>query len=90
MGFFRGSQMSRVAAIFDVDQTLVHGYTERLFFRYLIRRGCLSVPQALTYLSFLAINPLVRFEDKSYLAGLTVAEVKSLAHRCYQEEISPG
>lgn len=81
--------MSRVAAIFDVDQTLVQGYTERLFFRYLIRQGCLSVSQALTYLGCLAINPLVRFEDKSYLAGLAVAEVKGLAHRCYQEEISP-
>ena len=39
-------RMSRVAAIFDVDQTLVHGYTERLFFRYLLRPGCLSVPRA--------------------------------------------
>ena len=81
--------MSRVAAIFDVDQTLVQGCTERLFFRYLLRQGCLSVSQAITYLSFLAINPLVRFVDKSYLAGLTVAEVKGLAQRCYQEEISP-
>ncbi len=81
--------MNRVAAIFDVDQTLVQGYTERLFFRYLLRQGCLSVPQALTYLSSLAINPVVRFEDKSYLAGLTVSEVKDLARRCYQEEIAP-
>ena len=81
--------MNQVAAIFDVDQTLVQGYTERLFFRYLLRQGCLSVPQALTYLSSLAINPLVRFEDKSYLAGLTVAEVKRLARQCYQEEIAP-
>ncbi len=81
--------MNQVAAIFDVDQTLVQGYTERLFFRYLLRQGCLSVPQALTYLSSLAINPLVRFEDKSYLAGLTVAEVKHLARQCYQEEIAP-
>jgi HAD superfamily hydrolase (TIGR01490 family) len=81
--------MNRVAAIFDVDQTLVQGYTERLFFRYLLRQGCLSVPQALTYLSSLALNPLVRFEDKSYLTGLTVSEVKDLAGRCYQEEIAP-
>ncbi len=81
--------MNQVAAIFDVDQTLVQGYTERLFFRYLLRQGCLSVPQALTYLSSLAINPLVRFEDKSYLAGLTVTEVKRLARQCYQEEIAP-
>ncbi len=81
--------MNRVAAIFDVDQTLVQGHTERLFFRYLIRQGRLSVPQVLTYLGLLAVNPMVRFEDKSYLAGLTVAEVKGLARRCYQEEIAP-
>ncbi len=81
--------MNRVAAIFDVDQTLVQGYTERLFFRYLLRQGCLSLPQALTYLGTLAFNPLVRFQDKSYLTGLTVAEVQGLARRCYQEEISP-
>ncbi len=80
--------MSRVAAVFDVDQTLVRGYTERLFFRYLLRLGCLSVPQALGFLGGLALNPMVRFEDKSYLAGLTVAEVEALAVRCYQEEIA--
>jgi HAD superfamily hydrolase (TIGR01490 family) len=85
---FQGNPMSRVAAIFDVDQTLVQGCTERLFFRYLLRQGCLSVPQALTYLSSLAINPADRFADKSYLEGLTVAAVKSLARQCYQEEIS--
>ncbi len=82
-------QMGRVAAIFDVDQTLVQGYTERLFFRYLIRHGFLRVPQALTYLGYLAVNPQVRFEDKGYLQGLTVAEVKDLARQCYQEEIAP-
>ena len=39
--------MSRVVAIFDVDQTLVRGYTERLFFRYLVRHRVLSLPRAL-------------------------------------------
>ena len=80
--------MDRVAAIFDVDQTLVQGYTERLFFRYLVRHGLISVPQALTYLGYLAFNPQVRFEDKGYLEGLPVAEVVRLARQCYQEEIA--
>jgi HAD superfamily hydrolase (TIGR01490 family) len=81
--------MSRIAAIFDIDQTLVQGYTERLFFRHLIRRGLLSLPQALAYLGSLAFNPPRRFEDKGYLKGLEVAEVLELARQCYQKEISP-
>ncbi len=81
--------MNGVAAIFDVDQTLVQGYTERLFFRYLIRHGLLSLSQALNYLGRLARNPQDRFLDKSYLGGLKVPEVMRLARQCYQEEISP-
>lgn len=81
--------MGRVAAIFDVDQTLVQGHTERLFFRYLRRRGLISMPQALNFLSQLAYNPQNRFQDKSYLAGLEVEQVSRLARQCYQEEISP-
>lgn len=81
--------MRRVAAIFDVDQTLVQGYTERLFFRYLIRHAFLSLPQALTFLGNLACNPQMRFQDKSYLAGLTVSEVLGLAQQCYREKIAP-
>jgi HAD superfamily hydrolase (TIGR01490 family) len=78
-----------VAAVFDIDQTLVQGYTERLFFRYLLRQGLLGVPQALTYLGGLAVNPRVRFEDKGYLEGLKVVDVLGLARRCYQEKIAP-
>lgn len=81
--------MSRVAAIFDVDQTLVQGCTERLFFRYLLRHGLLRVPQALAYLGYLAFNPQEWFEDKGYLEGLAVAEVMGLARQCYREEIAP-
>ncbi|MEJ2672571.1 MAG: HAD-IB family hydrolase [Deltaproteobacteria bacterium] len=81
--------MNRVVAIFDVDQTLVQGNTERVFFRYLVRRGQISVAQALAFLGQLARRPQDRFEDKSYLAGLEVAEVARLAARCYQEEIAP-
>ncbi len=81
--------MSRVVAIFDVDRTLVQGYTERLFFRYLVRRGLISVPQALAFLGQLARRPQDRFQDKSYLGGLKVEEVVRLARRCYREDIIP-
>jgi HAD superfamily hydrolase (TIGR01490 family) len=81
--------MTRVVAIFDVDQTLVRGYTERLFFRYLVRHGALSRPRALSYLGRVARRPRDRFRDKSYLAGLEVEDVVRLARRCYGEEIAP-
>lgn len=81
--------MGRVAAIFDVDQTLIQGYTERLFFRYLVRHGLLPLPRALNYLGRLACNPQERFRDKTYLRGLPVAETLHLARKCYQENIAP-
>ena len=80
--------MSRVVAIFDVDQTLVQGYTERLFFRYLVRRRLLSVTRALAYLGQVACRPQRRFQDKSYLEGLPVEEVVRLARQCYREDIA--
>jgi HAD superfamily hydrolase (TIGR01490 family) len=81
--------MNRVVAIFDVDQTLVQGYTERFFFRYLVRRGLLSRFRALAYLGQVACRPRTRFQDKSYLEGLPVADVVSLAQQCYREDIAP-
>lgn len=81
--------MNRIAAIFDVDQTLIQGCTERLFFRYLLRQGLLRVPRALTYLGRLAWNPQERFRDKTYLQGLPVADTLRLARQCYQEDIAP-
>jgi HAD superfamily hydrolase (TIGR01490 family) len=81
--------MRRVVAIFDVDQTLVRGYTERLFFRYLVRQGRLRRSQALVYLARIACRPQNRFHDKSYLGGLRVEEVVRLARQCYQENIAP-
>jgi len=81
--------MSRVVAIFDVDQTLVQGYTERLFFRYLVRRRRLSLRRALAYLGGAACRLRDRFQDKSYLEGLQVEEVVRLARQCYREDIAP-
>jgi HAD superfamily hydrolase (TIGR01490 family) len=81
--------MGRLAAIFDVDQTLVQGSTERLFFRYLVAQGLLPLPRALSFLGRLALNPRERFRDKTYLQDLPVAETIYLARRCYQESIAP-
>ena len=80
--------MSGIAAVFDVDQTLIQGSTERLFFRYLVRHGLLPKPRALSYLGGLALNPKERFQDKTYLQGLPVAETLQLARQCYRREIA--
>jgi|UniRef100_A0A7V6A0Y6 HAD superfamily hydrolase (TIGR01490 family) len=79
----------KAAAIFDVDGTLVQGGTERLFFRYLVQTGKLSLPRAFGFLARLAAAPGERFCNKSYLAGVSVAEMEHLGRRCFEEVILP-
>lgn len=81
--------MNRAAAIFDVDRTLVHGHTERLFFRHLLACGMLSRGAALAFLARLAVHPGERFRDKSYLAGLLADRVLPLASECFRQRIQP-
>jgi HAD superfamily hydrolase (TIGR01490 family) len=77
------------AAIFDVDGTLVHGGTERLFFRFLVRTGRLPASRALGFLLRLAASPRGRYRNKTYLAGMAVAEARHLGRRCFQDMIQP-
>lgn len=77
------------AAIFDVDGTLVQGGTERLFFRYLVRSRRLSPCRAFRFLAALAADPASRYRNKTYLAGLAVAEMERLGRRCFQESVLP-
>jgi HAD superfamily hydrolase (TIGR01490 family) len=81
--------MGTAAAIFDVDGTLVRGGTERLFFRYLVQTRRLNLPGALRFLTRLAAAPRSRFRNKSYLAGLAVADMEHLGYCCFQEIIRP-
>jgi len=81
--------MSRVAAIFDVDRTLVQGHTERLFFQHLVSCGLLSPGAALGFLARLAVSPRERHRNKSYLAGQRVEGVLSLAAECFRDLILP-
>lgn len=81
--------MSKIAAVFDVDHTLVQGPTEQLFFYYLLRHRQLSWSKALSFLGHLMLEPQNRFHDKTYLEGQPVAEIEHLAHRCYRELIAP-
>jgi HAD superfamily hydrolase (TIGR01490 family) len=81
--------MGRIAAIFDVDQTLVRGRTEPLFFWYLLRHGHLSLPRAANFFGRLARYPRERFRDKSYLKGLAVEDTLRWARQCYTAAIAP-
>jgi HAD superfamily hydrolase (TIGR01490 family) len=81
--------MGAAAAIFDVDGTLVRGGTERLFFRYLVRARKLKPRQALVFLLRLAAQPRSRYRNKTYLAGMAVAEIERLGGQCFLEIILP-
>jgi HAD superfamily hydrolase (TIGR01490 family) len=81
--------LETAAAIFDVDGTLVRGGTERLFFRYLVHARRLNFLRAIGFLARLAAAPRERYRNKTYLAGLAVADMEYLGHRCFQEVILP-
>lgn len=81
--------MTTIAAIFDVDRTLIRLPTERLFFAFLLWRRVLSLRQALSFFQELALHPQGRFHNKSYLRGLNAPHIQSLAQECYQKFIKP-
>lgn len=79
-------------AIFDIDGTLIHGSSERLFWRYLAARGRLGPRQVLAYLLFLirylptgGVHTLKK--NKAYLTGLGTEEVAALAHDFVQARL---
>jgi HAD superfamily hydrolase (TIGR01490 family) len=79
--------MGDEVAVFDVDGTLVQGGTERLFFYHLVRTKRLKPRRALKFVLRLAVDPRSRFRNKSYLAGMDVAETQRLGNHCFQEVI---
>jgi HAD superfamily hydrolase (TIGR01490 family) len=81
--------MTTIAAIFDVDRTLIRLPTERLFFAFLLWRRVISLRQALSFFQELALHPQDRFHNKSYLQGLAAPHIQGLARECYQKLIKP-
>ncbi|MDQ3928011.1 MAG: haloacid dehalogenase-like hydrolase [Chloroflexota bacterium] len=88
---------SLVAAVFDVDRTLVPvTTTERIFIRYLLRRGVLRW-NALLAITLLVLRSLPArvspFEamrrERAYLAGQPYAKIRRLAHDCFDTGIKP-
>jgi len=78
-----------IAAIFDVDRTLLRYPSERLFFFYLLQQRVLPVRQAALFLTSLLRQYHDRHRDKSYLKGLTCTQVERLAQACYHRLLKP-
>ena len=84
----------RIAAIFDVDGTLIAGATlERIFIRFLRRRGELGWREMIHWLSAAAKavatgRPRLK-AIKAYLRGKDSTRLRRLAHECFENEIEP-
>ncbi len=85
-----------IAAVFDVDRTLIPATTtERLFIRYLLRRRVIGAAQMLHLVTYL-LKALPRMDpmeairrQRVYLAGLREKRVLPLAESCFVDEIQP-
>jgi HAD superfamily hydrolase (TIGR01490 family) len=86
----------QIAAIFDVDNTLLPGMTsERMFIRALYRRGLYGPRVVLRTLGTLAryahLGPRRTLRlHRPYLRGLAASEVERLAESVFAEEILPS
>ncbi len=92
-----GAAPSVVVAVFDVDRTLVPvTTTERIFIRYLLRRGVLRM-NALLRTTLLVLKSLPSrispFEairrERAYLAGQPYERMRRLAYDCFETGIKP-
>ncbi len=86
---------SLVAAVFDVDRTLVPvTTTERVFIRYLLRRRVIGLRAVLnTGLFMVRRLPQSPFEtirrERAYLAGQPYEKTRQLALQCFESDIKP-
>ncbi len=91
----KGPQSPLVAAVFDVDRTLVPvTTTERLFIRYLLRKRVLGVgAMARTAFAIVRRLPQSPFEsirrERAYLAGQPYEKMCRLAYQCFLTDIKP-
>lgn len=91
----RTSRQTDIAALFDVDNTLLPGQASEVrFFRFLWRRGLVgwrefreSVGWVLRHAPPVSLQPLR--ERKLYLAGKPAVEVESMAEEFCRAEIFP-
>ncbi len=89
-------QPTLVAAVFDVDRTLVPiTTTERIFIRYLLRKRVLGA-RAIAQTAFFIVRQMPRispFEtirrQRAYLAGQPFEKMQRLARDCFESDIRP-
>jgi alcohol-forming fatty acyl-CoA reductase len=84
----------KIAAIFDVDGTLIAGATlERIFIRFLRRRGELGWREMLRWLGAAAkaaARGRLRLKAiKAYLRGKDSTRLRRLARECFENEVEP-
>ena len=85
---------SRIAAIFDVDGTLIADTTlERIFIRFLWRQGELNWRDLFNWViaaakAFITGRPRLK-AVKAYLRGKDDARIRRLARECFETEIEP-
>ncbi|MFN0086699.1 MAG: HAD family hydrolase [Blastocatellia bacterium] len=88
------TQENRIAAIFDVDGTLLVGDSmERIFVRFLFRRGELGWREALRFLAG-GLGAMARgrspiASNKAYLRGKNATRIRRMARECFETEIAP-
>lgn len=92
-----GGAAGTIGAVFDVDRTLLPGTTaERLFLRFLARRGELGVRAALGTAWFVTrrlYTPTTALhavrEQRPYLVGKDAAAMERLGAECFTRELLP-
>lgn len=89
------SGASLVAAVFDVDRTLIPvTTTERVFIRYLTRKKVIGPTVALRTVWYIVCAlPVSPFESirrhRAYLNGLDYGKTVKLARACFETDIKP-
>jgi len=84
-----------IAAVFDVDRTLLPDTTaERVFLSYLIKERVIGFRSLLETVRFIAVkgrnNPVMATRrHRPYLRGTRVELINELGARCFEEKIRP-
>ncbi len=92
-GEFLGSMLR--AAIFDIDNTLLKGgSSERIFIRYLFKRGIITPRDILRFLGkflfkLLTLQELYLKANKFYLKGKNSSHIREEARHCFAECLAP-
>ncbi len=84
-----------VIAFFDIDHTIIHGSSmERLFVRYLMKKGYIKAIDALRTVAFISTHLLdtsgiAMRSRRPYLQGKSVELMEAQATQCFNDLIQP-